>query len=80
MQWELFGFGLVFVIVGVTLATNVGGIVTRCITMPPDLAASVGRFRQASADRERDIIRTVRLVGILATVAGLGMAVSALWR
>ncbi|MDG6107210.1 hypothetical protein Daura_31415 [Dactylosporangium aurantiacum] len=80
MQWELFGFGLVFVVVGVALATNAGGIVTRCVTVPPDLAASVSRFRPASADRERDAVRTARLIGILAAVAGLGMTVSVLWR
>ncbi|WP_327002788.1 hypothetical protein OHA72_48130 [Dactylosporangium sp. NBC_01737] len=80
MQWELFGFGLAFVVTGVALATNVGGVVTRCVTMPSDLAASVSRFRQVPADRERDVVRTARLVGILAAVAGLAMTVSVLWR
>ena len=80
MQWELFGFGLAFVAVGVALATNLGGIVTRCVTMPPDLAASVSRFRQASGDRERDAVRTARLAGVLAAVAGLAMTVIVLWR
>ena len=78
MQWELFVFGLAFVAVGVALATNVRGVATRYFTMPPDTAALVSQFRQVSADRERDAVRTVRLVGILLAVAGLAMTVSAL--
>jgi hypothetical protein len=80
MQWELFGFGLVFVVVGVALVTNVGGFVARCFTMPSDVAALVSQFRQVSADPERDAVRTARLAGILLAGAGLGMTVSALWR
>lgn len=78
MQWELFGFGLTFVAVGVALAANVRGVATRYFTMSSDVAALVSQFRQMSADRERDAVRTARLVGVLLVVAGLGMTVSAL--
>ncbi len=78
MQWELFVFGLAFVAVGVALAANVKGIATRYFTMPSNMAALVSQYRHVSADRERDAVRTARLVGILLAVAGLGMTLSAL--
>ena len=78
MQWELFVFGLAFVAVGVALATNFRGVAIRYLTMSSDAAALVSRFRHVSADRERDAVRTARLVGILLTGAGLGMTVTAL--
>lgn len=80
MRWELFGFGLAFVVVGVALAANVKGLATRYFTMPADVAALVSRYRHVSADRERDAVRTARLIGVLLTAAGLGMTVSAWWR
>ncbi|MEV4141569.1 hypothetical protein AB0J72_56615 [Dactylosporangium sp. NPDC049742] len=80
MDWELFGFGLAFVVAGAALATNVRGLATRCLTMPADVAALVSQYRQVSADRERDAVRTARLTGIVLTVFGVGMTVSAWWR
>ncbi len=79
MPWEMFGFGLTFVVVGAALATNVRGVVTRYFTMPSDAAELVSQYRQVPADPERDAVRTARSVGILLGVTGLAMTVSALW-
>ncbi|GAA0744052.1 hypothetical protein GCM10010199_71970 [Dactylosporangium roseum] len=78
----MFGFGLLFVVVGLALATDFRGITTKHIALASNLVRPIsplrkGRTEQDLQQRQFLLVVLERLLGCMFVLAGSGLVVAA---